>query len=90
MFTKLATQSDLPALNEVKELPCGDKLICVANVNGEISAMENTCLHRGGPLGAGRNRRRQGDLPVARLGLGPEDRPSASARREDRGVSGED
>ena len=53
MFVKLAAQSDLPAVNEVKELPCGDKLICVANVNGEISAMENTCLHRGGPLGQG-------------------------------------
>lgn len=53
MFTKLADQSDLPALNEVKELPCGDKVICVANVNSEISAMENICLHRGGPLGQG-------------------------------------
>jgi len=53
MFTKLAAQSDLPALNEVKELSCGDKLICVSNVKGEIGAMENTCLHRGGPLGEG-------------------------------------
>ncbi len=53
MFIKLAPESELPALNEAKELPCGDKLVCVANVNGEISAMENTCLHRGGPLGEG-------------------------------------
>jgi nitrite reductase (NADH) small subunit len=52
-FIKLASQSDLPALNQAKEFPCGDKLICVANVNGEIHAMENTCLHRGGPLGQG-------------------------------------
>lgn len=52
-FIKIATQAELPALNEAKEMPCGDKLICVANVNGEICAMENTCLHRGGPLGAG-------------------------------------
>ena len=52
-FTKLADQSDLPPINSVKELPCGDKLICVSNVNGEIGAMENTCLHRGGPLGQG-------------------------------------
>ena len=52
-FLKLTSRSDLPAVNEVKELPCGDKLICVANVNGEIHAMENTCLHRGGPLGQG-------------------------------------
>lgn len=53
MFIKLAAQSDLPAVNAVKELPCGDKLICVANVGGQIYAMENTCLHRGGPLGEG-------------------------------------
>jgi nitrite reductase (NADH) small subunit len=52
-FVKLATQSDLPAPNEAKEFPCGDKTICVANVNGEISAMDNVCLHRGGPLGQG-------------------------------------
>jgi nitrite reductase (NADH) small subunit len=52
-FTKIASEFDLPGVNEAKELPCGDKLVCVANVNGEIHAMENTCLHRGGPLGAG-------------------------------------
>jgi len=53
MFVKLASQSDLPAVNEAKEFSCGDKTICVANVNGEISAMDNICLHRGGPLGQG-------------------------------------
>ena len=52
-FVRLASQSDLPAVNEIKELRCGDKLICVANVDGEIHAMENTCLHQGGPLGQG-------------------------------------
>ena len=53
MFIKLAAQSDLPAVNETKELSCAGRLICVANVEGEIHAMENTCLHRGGPLGQG-------------------------------------
>ena len=52
MFTKLA-QSELPAINAVKEMSAAGKTICVANVNGEICAMENTCLHRGGPLGQG-------------------------------------
>jgi nitrite reductase (NADH) small subunit len=52
-FVKLTYRSDLPALNEAKEFPCGDKMICVANVNGEINAMDNVCLHRGGPLGEG-------------------------------------
>jgi len=52
-FTRVATESELPAANEAKEFPCGDKLICIANVNGAYSAMDNVCLHRGGPLGAG-------------------------------------
>ncbi len=52
-FTKLTTQSELPANNEAREFACGDKTICVANVNGTISAMDNVCLHRGGPLGQG-------------------------------------
>jgi nitrite reductase (NADH) small subunit len=52
-FVKIAAQSELPGANEAKEFPCGDKTICVANVNGEISAMDNVCLHRGGPLGQG-------------------------------------
>jgi len=53
MLTRLASQSELPAPGQVKEFPCGDKMICVANVDGTISAMENVCLHRGGPLGQG-------------------------------------
>jgi len=52
-FTRVATESELPAANEAKEFPCGDRLICIANVNGAYSAMDNVCLHRGGPLGAG-------------------------------------
>jgi nitrite reductase (NADH) small subunit len=52
-FVRLATQSELPAEGEAKEFPCGDKVICVANVNGSITAMDNVCLHRGGPLGQG-------------------------------------
>jgi nitrite reductase (NADH) small subunit len=52
-FVKIAAQSELPGVNAVKEFVCGDKTICVANVNGEISAMDNICLHRGGPLGEG-------------------------------------
>ena len=52
-YTKLTTQSELPSNNEAKEFPCGDKTICVANANGTITAMDNVCLHRGGPLGQG-------------------------------------
>jgi nitrite reductase (NADH) small subunit len=52
-FIKLATQAHLPAADEAKEFPCGDKTICIANVNGAYSAMDNVCLHRGGPIGQG-------------------------------------
>ena len=52
-FVKLAAQADLPQANEAKEFRCGEKEICVANVNGSFSAMDNICLHRGGPLGDG-------------------------------------
>lgn len=53
MFIKIATQSQLPAANEAKEFVCNGKEICIANVNGTYSAMDNICLHQGGPLGQG-------------------------------------
>jgi nitrite reductase (NADH) small subunit len=52
-FLKLTTESELPAINEAKEFTCDGKEVCVANVDGEYFAMENSCLHQGGPLGQG-------------------------------------
>jgi nitrite reductase (NADH) small subunit len=52
-FINLTTESELPPADEAKEFPCGAKTICIANVHGEFSAMDNVCLHRGGPLGQG-------------------------------------
>lgn len=52
-FLKLTTERELPPPNEAREFPLGDRVICVANVNGTITAMDNVCLHRGGPLGQG-------------------------------------
>src|SRR5215813_7359050 len=52
-FTKLTTEPNLPGPDTAKEFACANKTVCVANVNGTISAMENVCLHRGGPLGQG-------------------------------------
>jgi nitrite reductase (NADH) small subunit len=52
-FVKLTTTPELPPINEAQELPCGQKNICIANVEGDYRAMENICLHRGGPLGQG-------------------------------------
>ncbi|HEX6504242.1 MAG TPA: Rieske (2Fe-2S) protein [Terriglobales bacterium] len=52
-YLKLTTESELPPINEAREFTLGDKTICVANVDGTITAMDNVCLHRGGPLGQG-------------------------------------
>jgi len=52
-YVKLTTQSELPAEGEAKEFELDGKTICVANLNGTISAMDNVCLHMGGPLGQG-------------------------------------
>ena len=52
-FLKLTTESELPAEGEAKEFELGGKTICVANVGGTITAMDNVCLHMGGPLGQG-------------------------------------
>jgi nitrite reductase (NADH) small subunit len=52
-FVKVASASELPAQDEAKEVTCGDRVICIANVGGALTAMDNVCLHRGGPLGQG-------------------------------------
>ena len=50
---RVAGKSELPANDEAKEFSCGEKVLCIANVNGEFAAMDNVCVHRGGPLGQG-------------------------------------
>jgi nitrite reductase (NADH) small subunit len=52
-FITLTTQAELPGVDEAKEFPCAGKTICVANVSGTYSAIDNVCPHRGGPLGQG-------------------------------------
>jgi nitrite reductase (NADH) small subunit len=53
MKLRLGSVSELPPDNTAKEFQCSGKLYCVARVNGEFSAMDNVCPHRGGPLGTG-------------------------------------
>lgn len=52
-FVKIASVAELPAEGEAREFTVGDRLICLANLNGSISALDNVCVHRGGPLGQG-------------------------------------
>ena len=53
MFIPLTSAANLPGANEAAEFPCRDKMVCIANVDGKISAIDNVCLHHGGPLGQG-------------------------------------
>lgn len=34
-------------------MSAGGRVFCVARVDGELVVMDNTCPHRGGPLGQG-------------------------------------
>ena len=52
-FVRLCAKSELPAEGQAAEITLNDRVICVANVKGQISAIDNVCLHRGGPLGQG-------------------------------------
>ncbi len=51
-FVKVATVADIP-MGTVREVQANGKIIALANVGGEFYAIDNTCLHRGGPLGQG-------------------------------------
>lgn len=42
-----------PTPGHVAEFEVNGIAVCVANVNGELSALDNICPHRGGPLGQG-------------------------------------
>ena len=52
-WMRISGKSDLPAEGEAKEFSLGDKVVCIANIDGQYSAMDNVCVHRGGPLGQG-------------------------------------
>ena len=51
-FVKVASVSDLPP-GKVTQIAVGDKMIALCNVDGTFYALDNVCLHRGGPLGEG-------------------------------------
>ena len=51
-FIKVANTSDLPA-GRGGVVEVGGRTIALFNVNGEFFALDNTCMHRGGPLGEG-------------------------------------
>ncbi len=52
-YIKLTTVPELPPEGEAREFQLNGKMICVANTGNGCAALDNTCVHRGGPLGQG-------------------------------------
>jgi nitrite reductase (NADH) small subunit len=51
-FVHVAKATDI-APGQIREIQVQGITIAVANVGGQFHAINNTCLHRGGPLGQG-------------------------------------
>ncbi len=51
-FTKVAKVSEVPK-DGGKVVEAGGKMLAVFNCDGTFYAVDNTCRHRGGPLGEG-------------------------------------
>jgi len=51
-FVRAVKVAEVPP-GTIRELQIDGKTVALANVEGKFYAIENTCLHRGGPLGQG-------------------------------------
>lgn len=51
-FVRVASVTDVPP-GQVKEIIANGKTIALCNVAGTFYALDNVCIHRGGPLGQG-------------------------------------
>lgn len=51
-FVKVASVGELPA-GSCKAVEVNGRTIALFNVGGQVFALDNTCLHQGGPLGEG-------------------------------------
>ncbi len=49
---RIAAAADLPP-GQARVVEAAGKPIAVVNADGEFYAVDNTCLHRGGPVGEG-------------------------------------
>jgi nitrite reductase (NADH) small subunit len=52
-WVRLCGVAEAPAVGTVMEAEVDGVGVCLANVNGEFSALDNVCPHRQGPLGQG-------------------------------------
>jgi nitrite reductase (NADH) small subunit len=51
-FLRAAKMEEVPA-GTIREYAIEGKVVALANVGGKLFAINNVCLHRGGPLGEG-------------------------------------
>ena len=51
-FLRAAKKDEIPA-GTIREFQVNGTTLALANVAGKFYAINNTCLHRGGPLGQG-------------------------------------
>lgn len=51
-FLRTAKKDEIP-VGAIREFQVNGRTIALANVGGQFYAIDNTCLHRGGPLGQG-------------------------------------
>jgi nitrite reductase (NADH) small subunit len=52
-WVKVCALAEAPEPGKVIEAEAGGVAVCLANVNGELAALDNWCPHRRGPLGQG-------------------------------------
>jgi len=51
-FLRAARKDEIPA-GAIREYQIDGKTVALANVDGKFYAIDNVCLHHGGPLGGG-------------------------------------
>ncbi len=71
-FVRAARKDEIPA-GSIREFQVDGLTVAIANVGNKFYAINNTCLHRGGPLGSGRAPRCGRNLPLARLAIRRDD-----------------
>ena len=49
---RAARKDEIPA-GTIREFQVDGRTLAISNVDGKFYAIDNTCLHRGGPLGQG-------------------------------------
>lgn len=52
-WVRVCSAGEVPQPGEATEVAAKNLTLCLANVDGELSALDNWCPHRQGPLGQG-------------------------------------